>query len=105
MGMSFSNLWTTMSEKGITKYTLIHYYEISPHLISKLQKNEYVNTSTIERLCCILECEVSDIISYEEDNLNIQYRETHREEMLRKRNAIEKRKLERANKNRRKTGH
>ena len=53
-----------MKEKGITQYTLIKKYKISPAQITRLKRNESVSTHTIDIFCEILDCEVSDIMTY-----------------------------------------
>lgn len=74
MGIHYQKLWKTLDQKGMTKYTLTHYFELSPRLITKLQRNEPINTTTIDKLCSILQCNVEDIITYEENELNALYR-------------------------------
>ena len=60
----YDNLWTTLKEKGITQYTLIKQYKISPAQITRLKRNESVSTHTIDTFCKILDCEVSDIMQF-----------------------------------------
>lgn len=60
----YDKLWNTMKEKGITQYTLINTYKISPAQITRLKRNESVSTHTIDIFCKILDCEVSDIMEY-----------------------------------------
>ena len=60
----YDNLWETMKEKGVTQYTLIKKYKISPAQITRLKRNESVSTHTIDVFCEILDCEVSDIMQY-----------------------------------------
>ncbi len=74
MGIHYKKLWTTLEEKGYTKYTLTRYFELSPRLITKLQRNEPINTTTLDKLCSILQCNVEDIITYEENDDNRQFR-------------------------------
>ena len=74
MGIHYQRLWETLEQRGMTKYTLTHYFEISPRLITKLQRNEPINTTTIDKLCSILQCNVEDIITYEENELNALFR-------------------------------
>lgn len=62
--ISYDNLWTVMKEKGITQYTLIKKYHISPAQITRLKRNESVSTHTIEMFCKILDCKVGDIMEY-----------------------------------------
>ena len=53
-----------MKEKNITQYKLIHEYGFSPAQITRLKKNNNINTYTINRLCKILDCKVEDICEY-----------------------------------------
>ncbi len=65
--ISYNNLWKTMKERGITQYTLIKHYHISPGQITRLKRNESVSTHTIDTFCRILKCQVGDIMEYIED--------------------------------------
>ena len=57
----------TMKEKGVSQYTLIKKYGISPAQITRLKRNESVSTHTIEMFCKILKCNVEDIMQYIDD--------------------------------------
>ena len=63
----YDKLWQTMKEKGITQYTLIKQYKISPAQITRLKRNESVSTHTIDVFCKILKCSVGDIMEYVEE--------------------------------------
>ena len=67
--ISYDKLWQTMKTKGISQYTLIKQYNVSPGQITRLKRNEHVSTHTIEMFCRILRCRVEDIMEYiaEED--------------------------------------
>lgn len=60
----FDNLWITLKEKQITQYQLIKNYGISTGQLDRLRKNGNVSTYTLDTLCRILNCEISDIASY-----------------------------------------
>lgn len=60
----YDRLWTTMKEKGVSQYKLIYYYGISPSQITRLKRNQNVNTHTINMLCDILECGITDVMEY-----------------------------------------
>ena len=60
----YDNLWKTMKEKNISQYTLIKKYKISPAQITRLKRNESVSTHTIDMFCQILNCDVSDIMTF-----------------------------------------
>lgn len=66
--ISYEKLWSTMKEKGVTQYTLIKKYRISPAQITRLKRNESVSTHTIEMFCKILDCRVEDVMEYIKDN-------------------------------------
>lgn len=44
--ITYTPLWRTMKQKGITQYRLIHTYHISAGQIGRLKKNEYVARDT-----------------------------------------------------------
>ena len=58
--VKYTRLWETMKEKKVSQYRLIKYYGISAGQISRLKKNMYVSTHTIDVLCNILQCPVQD---------------------------------------------
>lgn len=62
--ISYNNLWNIMKERGITQYTLIKHYRVSPGQITRLKRNESVSTHTIDIFCRILNCQVADIMQY-----------------------------------------
>lgn len=53
-----------MKQKGITQYNLYKDYEISRAQVQRLKKNESVTTHTLDMLCRILDCELTDIAEY-----------------------------------------
>lgn len=66
--ISYEKLWSTMKEKGVTQYTLIKRYKISPAQITRLKRNESVSTHTIEMFCKILDCRIEDVMEYIKDD-------------------------------------
>ena len=66
--ISYDRLWQTMKERGITQYSLIKNFGISPAQITRLKRNESVSTHTIEVFCRILDCNVEDIMQYIKEN-------------------------------------
>lgn len=65
--ISYQPFWNTIQKKGITTYTLISEYKVSRSLIDKLKHNKGLSTSTLNDLCRILHCELSDIAEYKEE--------------------------------------
>lgn len=62
----YTPLWETMKEKGITTYALIHKHQISSSTINRLRHNQGVTTQLIDDLCEILQCNVNDVMKFEE---------------------------------------
>ena len=65
--INYDCLWETMKKKGITQYSLIKDYHVNESQLHRLRKNMVIKTSTINRLCEILDCEVGDICQYTKD--------------------------------------
>ena len=65
--ISYAPLWKTMEKKGFTTYTLRNTYGFGGGTIQRLQKNESVSTNTLNDLCKILGCTLSDVAEYIED--------------------------------------
>ena len=66
--ISYDKLWQVMKEKGISQYTLIKKYKISPGQLTRLKRNESVSTHTINMFCNILKCQVGDIMEHIPDD-------------------------------------
>ena len=62
--ISYEPLWTTLKNKDITQYQLINKYHVSAGQLSRLRKNNYISTHTIDILCEILNCRVEDVLRY-----------------------------------------
>lgn len=60
----FNKLWQTMKEKNISQYALIKNYGFSTGQLDRLRKNGNINSYTLNQLCEILGCELSDIAEY-----------------------------------------
>lgn len=62
--IKYDKLWETMKEKNISQYTLIKKYGFSTGQLDRLRKNGNVNAFTLNHLCEILNCDLSDIAEY-----------------------------------------
>ena len=59
----YDRLWEKLEEKHISQYRLIK-TGISHSTIMRLKNNQYVNLSTIDRLCELLDCSIEEIVEY-----------------------------------------
>ena len=60
----YDKLWKTLKNRQISQYKLIHKYKLSTGQLDRLRKNNNVNTNTLNMLCEILNCKLSDIAEY-----------------------------------------
>ena len=60
----YAPFWETLRGSYETTYTLIRIHRFSSSTIDKLRKNKPITTTTINDLCRILQCGVSDILEY-----------------------------------------
>ena len=66
--IDYSPFWKTLKQSKESTYTLINTYHISSSTIDKLRKNKPLNTTTINDLCRILDCDVQDICNYKQSD-------------------------------------
>ena len=63
--ISYKPFFNTLFRKNITEYELIFKHGISANTIHRMKKGEAITTKTIDTLCFILDCPVSDIIEHD----------------------------------------
>ena len=62
MAISYKKLWKLVIYKDMKKKDLQRVAGISAASVTKLGKNENVNTEIIQKICVALQCDVSDIM-------------------------------------------
>lgn len=60
----YDKLWETLKKRGISQYKLIKEYGMSTGQLDRLRKNDNISTYTLNQLCEILKCEISDIAEF-----------------------------------------
>ena len=67
--ISYQPFYTTLLDKGITEYALIFKHGIPANTLHRMKHGKPITTTTLNTLCEVLECSVSDILEYktEED--------------------------------------
>lgn len=63
--ISYKPFWEIIKEKNENWYTLSKKHHISDSTLHRLKHNKDISTKTINDLCRILNCNVSDILTYE----------------------------------------
>lgn len=62
MPLSYKKLWKLLIDRDMKKKDLQKLAGISSASITKLGKNENINTEIIEKICLALRCDVCDIM-------------------------------------------
>lgn len=66
--ISYAPFYDTLCKKGMTEYSLIFKNGISANTLHRMHKGEAITTKTLDALCFILDCEVSDIIMHDKQH-------------------------------------
>lgn len=62
--ISYAPLWKTLENLGISQYKLINEYHVSTGTLDSLRKNKSITLNTLQDLCKILKCDISDIVEF-----------------------------------------
>ena len=62
--ISYEPLWRTMKLRGATTYTLQVKGGIRSSTIRRMKAGDSVSTHTLDLLCQLLDCSLSDIVEY-----------------------------------------
>lgn len=66
--ISYQPFYSTLLRKGITEYALIFKHGIPANTLHRMKHGEAITTKTLDTLCEILECQVSDILEYRKED-------------------------------------
>ncbi len=62
MTFSYKKLFKLLIDKELKKKDLCNLANISTSSVTKLSKDQHVNTEILEKICDALECDISDIV-------------------------------------------
>lgn len=65
--ITYNKLFDLLKLRGYTERYWLQQHGVHPNTISKLQKNQRVNTDTINTLCKLLDVKPGDILDYVPD--------------------------------------
>ncbi|MGN8888543.1 helix-turn-helix domain-containing protein [uncultured Blautia sp.] len=66
--ISYNPFWETIHQKDISTYQLIYEYGILPDTIQRLRSGKTITTKTLNTLCSVIGCQVSDILEFVPDD-------------------------------------
>lgn len=67
MAISYKKLWKLLIDKDLKKKDLQKLAGISSASITKLGKNENVNTEILTKICKALDCDIADIMEMSDE--------------------------------------
>ena len=64
--ITYDPLWKTLNDRNMSTYDLIYKHGLSANTIHRIKNGKAITTSTLNELCFILKCSVSELIEYRE---------------------------------------
>ena len=68
MAISYKKLWKLLIDKNMIKKDLRIAAGLSTNVIAKLGKNENVSTEVLGKMCKVLDCEITDIMEFVDED-------------------------------------
>jgi DNA (cytosine-5)-methyltransferase 1 len=68
MAVSYDKLWKLLIDKRMNRTDLKNKASISFNVLAKMGKGETVSMDTLQKICLALECNVSDVFEFTDDN-------------------------------------
>jgi DNA-binding Xre family transcriptional regulator len=62
--ISYGPFYKTLLRNNMTEYQLIFKHGFSANILHRMKHGKAITMKTLDTLCFILDCEVSDIIKY-----------------------------------------
>lgn len=66
MAANYKKLWKLLIDRNLLKRDLCEMAGLSSATMAKLGKGENVNTETLAKICRALDCNISDIMEFQE---------------------------------------
>lgn len=62
--ISYKPFYQTLLRRNMTEYQLIFKHGISANTLHRMKKGQNITMKTLDALCFILDCDISDIVCY-----------------------------------------
>ena len=62
MAVQYNKLWKLLIDKKIKPSALSKMTVIAPSTMAKMDRDEYVALSVLERICLTLDCDIGDVV-------------------------------------------
>ena len=68
--ISYEPFWRTIAARGISTYALINRHGILPDTIQRLRSGRPITTTTLNTLCQVIDCNISDVMEFVPEQIN-----------------------------------
>lgn len=68
MNINYKKLWKTLIDKDMKRIDLQTSAGLAANTMTKLRKNEAVSMEVLWRICCVLGCNIGDIVEFDLSN-------------------------------------
>lgn len=68
--IDYSPFWKTLEKSEENWYTLTKHHKVSDSTLHRLKHNKDISMKTVNDLCRILNCDISDIAMYVESDMD-----------------------------------
>lgn len=65
--ISYRPFYQTLLKKNVTEYYQINHQDISSGTLHNMRQGKHISFATLDALCFILDCPISDILEYVKD--------------------------------------
>ena len=65
MKINYKKLWKMLIDRDMKKIDLQTSTGLAANTMTKLRKNEAVSMDVLWRICCVLDCNIGDIVEFE----------------------------------------
>lgn len=62
--ISYKPFYKTLQKRNMTEYALIFKHGIPANTLHRMKHGEAITTKTLDELCFILDCSVSEVLEY-----------------------------------------
>lgn len=64
MAVTYKKLFHMLIDRNLTPAQLQRKAGYSANISTRLRRNTYISLESIEKICCVLECKVDDIVEF-----------------------------------------
>ena len=64
MAVEYKRLFHRLIDARMSNAELAKQAKISLNIMTRLKRNEYISMESIEKICCVLDCSIDDVMEF-----------------------------------------